>query len=119
MRRELVPETSPVNAPHQPDLQRIEPLRTGNRELSYIGEAPLRSKQVRRTFLERFRQPRPIAHQHSSSSQRHEHHLVRIKDQRVGLLNSFESSSKTAAEGESRSMSCVDMKPGTMLSSNL
>jgi hypothetical protein len=71
----------------------------------------LGSEQVRRSFLERFRKARSVAHEYTPGCQRHEHHFVRIEDERVRPRKTAKPVTEAAAEGEAGSMCSVDVKP--------
>jgi hypothetical protein len=119
MCRQVIPKLSAVHAPHQPGFERIESLRARNGKLAQVGPAPLGAEQVRRLFLQGTEQARPVAHQDSAGGQRHEHHFVRIKDHRVSLVETLQSPTEAAAEGETGPMRRIDVEPRAVLSRNL
>ena len=80
MRRQVIPKLSAIHAPHEPGLKRVESLRAGDRNLTQVRPTPLRAEEVRSLFLQRAKEVGPIAHQHSTRGQRHEHHFVRVED---------------------------------------
>jgi hypothetical protein len=80
---EHIPESGTISPPCKPDLECIKALRARERELPNVGPATSDPKEIRRALFERRGQPATVAYEYGTCAERHEHHLVGIKGDRV------------------------------------